>query len=282
MGSNSVPVLATLFLLSYAKLLRTVILAVAFTFITFKDVVWLQDGNVRYFSPKHIPLFLTALIFLFLFILPLTLLVLLAPCLQARSHHKAFRWVNRLKPFLDAYQGPYSDKFRFWTGLLLILRIVLFIMDAANYKNDKPISFFWTTATVGPIAIFCLSKRNIYRSKFANFLETLSLLNTSTLFAVSWLTTSTGYDGWYILREYATYISVAVTMISFIIVMLHRLHQSVENKVKRRFRQKKRNKRRRHSSLTDTEPVVSAPTSTMVELDNCTGSQLKEPLLDSN
>ena len=54
MGSNSVPVLATLFLLSYAKLLRTIILAVAFTFITFKDVVWFQYGNVRYFSPKHI------------------------------------------------------------------------------------------------------------------------------------------------------------------------------------------------------------------------------------
>ena len=129
MGSNSVPVLATLFLLSYAKLLRTIILAVAFTSLTFKDVVWLQDGNVEYFSPKHIPLFLTALTFTLLFILPLTLLVLLAPCLQARSHHKAFRWVNRLKPFLDAYQGPYSDKFRFWTGLLLILRIVLFIMQ---------------------------------------------------------------------------------------------------------------------------------------------------------
>ena len=123
-GNNAVPVLATLFFLSYAKLLRTIIAAVAFTFIVFRDdsyiTVWLRDGNVEYFDPKHVALFLVALLFVFLYVIPLTLLVLLAPCLQARSHHKAFKWVNRLKPFLDAYQGPYSDKFRYWTGLLVI------------------------------------------------------------------------------------------------------------------------------------------------------------------
>ena len=36
-GSNSVPVLATLFLLSYAKLLRIIISIVSFTFIEFED-----------------------------------------------------------------------------------------------------------------------------------------------------------------------------------------------------------------------------------------------------
>ena len=36
-GSNSVPVLTTLFLLSYAKLLRNIIAAVSFTFLEFED-----------------------------------------------------------------------------------------------------------------------------------------------------------------------------------------------------------------------------------------------------
>ena len=85
-GNNAVPVLATLFYLSYAKLLRAIIAAVAFTFIVFKDdsyiTVWLRDGNVKYFDSKHIALFLVALLFIFLYVIPLTLLVLLAPCLQ--------------------------------------------------------------------------------------------------------------------------------------------------------------------------------------------------------
>ena len=219
-GSNSVPVLATLFLLSYAKLLRTIIAAVSFTFIVFEDgsdiTVWLRDGNIEYFNTKYAVLFFVALIFTFLYILPLTLLVLLAPCLQARSHHKAFRWVNRLKPFLDAYQGPYSKNFRYWTGLLLVLRIVLFVIDAANYENDPSMSFYWTVTILCPVAMICLLKKNVYRHKFANHIETVSLLNIVVLYSVNWLTMTTTYKKWYPIKVYTTYFSVTLMMVAFI------------------------------------------------------------------
>ena len=176
--------------------------------------------------------FLVALLFTLLYILPLTLLVLLAPCLQARSHHKAFRWVNRLKPFLDAYhdQGPYSDKFRFWTGLLLILRIVLFIIDASNYRNDPSMSFFCTIGVIILLAIV-LVRFGVYRHTLANCIELLSLLNLVILFAVSWLTTTTEYPKWCPIREYATYISVAVTMLMLIGIMLYQLIVAIHPKL---------------------------------------------------
>ena len=230
-GSNSVPVLATLFLLSYAKLLRTFIAATSFTYIEFDDLtyltVWLTDGNLKYFAPQHTILFLVAILFGFFYILPLTLLVLLAPCLQARSHHKAFRWVNRLKPFLDAYQGPYSDKFRFWTGLLLILRIVLFVVYAFNYDNDPSMSFFWTIIVLFPFAMLCLNTRNVYRHKLANHIETLSLLNIVILCCVNWLTTTTTYSTWKPIREYATYSSVVLMMITFTGIVLYQLVRKI-------------------------------------------------------
>ena len=51
-GSNTVSVLATLFLLAYAKLLQTIITAVSFTTLTDKQgitsAVWLLDGNLAY------------------------------------------------------------------------------------------------------------------------------------------------------------------------------------------------------------------------------------------
>ena len=225
-GNNSVPVLATLFLLSYAKLLRTIITVVSFTFVDFEGkfraTVWLEDGNVKYFQSAHIALVFVALIFLFLFTLPLTLLVLLAPCLQARSHHKALKWVNRLKPFLDAYQGPYSDKFRFWTGVLLLGRLVLFLVYALNFKNDPSIGFFWTVV-IGNTLAAILIWRSVYRHKLANGIELLSHVNLVILCLFDWLTTTTSYRTWQIARQYAAYISVAIMMLVFLVIVLYQV-----------------------------------------------------------
>ena len=286
-GNNAVPVLATLFFLSYAKLLRTIIAATAFTFIVFKDdsyiTVWLRDGNVKYFDLKHTVLFLVAISFVFLYILPLTLLVLLAPCLQARSHHKAFRWVNRLKPFLDAYQGPYSDKFRFWTGLLLIVRLLLVIIDASNYETDPSMSFFCTMGVTIPLAVV-LIKAAVYRHTLANCIELFSLLNLVILFAVSWLTTTTGYLKWHKIREYATYISVAVTMLAFMGIILYQLLAAIHPKLIMVVYPKVFNRQDKSTEQTTGETAhavsVEPPTSTTVELQEC--DQLKEPLLETN
>ena len=61
-GSNAVPVLATLFLLSYTKLLRAVIAAVSPIAITDQNatshLLWATDGNVAFLHGAHIPLFL--------------------------------------------------------------------------------------------------------------------------------------------------------------------------------------------------------------------------------
>ena len=61
-GKNSVQVLATLFLLSFGKLIRAVISAVIFTNIVSYDEtvnmsVWLLDANVHYLHGKHRILF---------------------------------------------------------------------------------------------------------------------------------------------------------------------------------------------------------------------------------
>ena len=97
LGSNPVSVLATLILLSYAKILRTLIAAVYFTHLeypTYSRRVWLYDANIGYIFGKHIPLFLVAvLVFLILF-LPYTLLLIFGQWLQAISHLRLFSWVN--------------------------------------------------------------------------------------------------------------------------------------------------------------------------------------------
>ena len=119
-GDTSVPVLATLLLLSYAKMLRSIITIFSFTTLEYPDnvtaKVWSFDGNLKYLSLKHIPLFLFALINLLLLWLPYTVVLLSAQWLVTQTHRKGLHW---LKPFLDAYYGPFKDMHHYWVGVCL-------------------------------------------------------------------------------------------------------------------------------------------------------------------
>ena len=112
-GSNTVSVLATLFLLSYAELLRTIIASISFTVLTDRHgntpAVWLLDGNILSMKGSHVPLVIMSIVALVVYVLTFTLLVLLSPWLQAKSSHHLLHWVTRIKPLLDAYQGPYRN-----------------------------------------------------------------------------------------------------------------------------------------------------------------------------
>jgi len=63
-----------LFLLSYAKLLRTIITSLSFTFLEYPNwsrvALWTSNGNIQYFSSEHTPLFLVAVAVLLLLWLP--------------------------------------------------------------------------------------------------------------------------------------------------------------------------------------------------------------------
>ena len=57
---------------------------------------------------SHIPLVVMSIVALVVYVIPFTILVLLGPWLQARSGHCLLRWVNKIKPLLDAYQVQHS------------------------------------------------------------------------------------------------------------------------------------------------------------------------------
>ena len=182
-GSSAVSVLATLFLLSYAKLQRTVITAFSFTYLQnyYGDgrslAVWLYDGNVPFLQGKHIALFLMALAVTVFFLFPFTLLLLFAPCLQASNHFLIKRVRMKLLPLLDAYQAPYKDKFRFWTGLMLVVRSILLVGFGLNILGDPDINNL-LTVTVLAILLCCTWIIGIvYKNTSLNILEASFILN---------------------------------------------------------------------------------------------------------
>ena len=137
---NVVKVLATLFLLSYTKLQRTVVAIMSFTTLKYPSgevrYVWLYDANVEFFKGKHLYLGIAGILVLVFLIVPYTLCLTFFQQLQACSGHRLFQWVNRLKPLFDSYAGPYKDKYRFWTGMLLVVRTVLIVLFTVNVAGS--------------------------------------------------------------------------------------------------------------------------------------------------
>ena len=145
LGKNSVHVLATLFLLSYAKLLRTTITTLMPATLHVFDnngepvanqtqLVWAFDGNLLYGRVPHVFLLIFALVVLTFLWLPYTFILLFIQPLRSVSGHRCFRWVNRQKPFLEAYTGPLNDNVQYWIGLLLLARFVLLLTFTLTYS----------------------------------------------------------------------------------------------------------------------------------------------------
>ena len=180
-GKNAVKVLATLLLLSYTKLLRTIITVLSFTYIIYPDnstrYVWLYDGNIDYLKGKHIYLFAAAAVFLLFLVLPYTLVLVFIQSLQAKSEWKVFSWVNKLKPLFDAYTGPYQDKHRFWTGFLLLVRNILLLVFAFNTLGDPSLNLLVITLASLSLTVLFGVFHPVYKKRYCNILEFSFYLN---------------------------------------------------------------------------------------------------------
>ena len=80
LGNRGVPVLGTLFLLSYVKLLQISFSVIKFSTLTYYDdesttLVWSKDGNISYTDLRLIVLLVVGIATL-LFLLPYTVLLL--------------------------------------------------------------------------------------------------------------------------------------------------------------------------------------------------------------
>ena len=221
LGNNPVAVLATLFLLSYAKLLRTIITALSFTFLQYPDgsevAVWLYDGNLQYLKGSHIPLFLFASLALLFVFLPYTMFLFLGQWLQALSHWKILSLMNsaRVKVFLDVYHAPYCPKHRYWTGFLLLLRCLLFLVFAFNALGNTSVNLLAiTSATLGLAFLARLSAR-IYQKWYLELLEASFFLNLGILAAGTYHIDLAGGN-----QAALVYLSVSIAFITFVTIAI--------------------------------------------------------------
>ena len=126
-----IPVIATIFLLSYGKLLLMTA-KVQYSYTTLynlsdntKTVVWMWDATITLFSIKILFLFIASLLLVLIVLLPLTFF-LLCTKIPLRIRFLA----KYLKPYLDVLQAPFKDNYRHFPGLELSIRWISFAIGS--------------------------------------------------------------------------------------------------------------------------------------------------------
>ena len=237
-GSHAVPALATLFLMSYTKILLTVTNALSMSHLPCNDsilTVWSVDGSIEYGSGKHLVLVIMSCGVLVMG-LAYPVLVLCAPLLERYSDKcipQQCKWnpVARLKPLLDAYGGPYKDRYRFWTGVTLMVRLILTVTFSFTSGKLAVINASIIITIVVGIFTFWFIAKGVYKKMCISILELFYLLNLILLSTVSLAILSLKSDDFLL----ATIISVSLSIVVFLVTMAMHLKWNFNlRKIKRR------------------------------------------------
>ena len=243
-GRQAIPVLATMILLSYTKLIRTVFQVLHSKQIPCTDsknntvllLRWYIDANVEYLRGCHIPLFLFSLAVLILLIVPYTFYLLTIPLFEgALSKYMCScqKFLIYMKPFFDAYGGPYKDRRRFWTGFLLLIRVILALVVSLDIEANASLDVL-TSLLIVIIFNYRISK-GIYRYYPLDYLEEFFILN---LMFMAYMNVQTSNDKEKCKGQVSSIILVSISFVVFCgIIFYHvrdrllksRLHQSITN-----------------------------------------------------
>lgn len=174
-----IPVIATIFLLSYNKLLLTTakVLCSYRTIHSLPDnedsVIWFWDTGTPLVGIKFLTLLTVCLLVFLMILLPFNLLLLFT------KFSYRFRFVAEyLKPYLDAYQAPFKNNCYYYFGIELLLRPIAFAIGNRLLDSHK------TVAIAAFLCITCLLYLCIvrpFKSRANMFLYVSYLFNATCL-----------------------------------------------------------------------------------------------------
>ena len=232
--SNIISVLATLVLMSFTKISRnitSVFMATTLRCGNNVQLVWSIDGNMEYLATKHLILVVFSAIGL-VFLVLYTIILTFYQWLQHVSNYKFCKASRRIifffHPFIEAYTGPYIAKYRYWTGVLLVTRIVItttfmYTSGSIAYTNNYVIILIEGTI------IFNILHPTLYQSLFNYYCERFFHLNFFVLCLLNSVLVQSPY------KQYSfviTICSVAASFIMFIVIVVQQLYkQYLANKL---------------------------------------------------
>ena len=226
-GRRIIPVLATIILLSYTKLLQVIFTVLSFTHLDYPDgsrVIWLYNGNITFGKGTHLSLLIVSLILLVIVVLPYIVLLVLFPLIINIAYFKSNKVVrymkelNILKDFVDTYLNPYKYHPHcgvYWPALLLITRTFHVIVFASTL-GDPGVNLFVIIANTFLFVILNLAVGGVYKSRLLTVLETSYLLNIGILGAATAVSDLFGVH-----QAIVVYLSIVIAIITFASVYIY-------------------------------------------------------------
>jgi hypothetical protein len=124
---------------------------------------------------------------------------------------------------MEAYHAPYKPKYRYWTGLLLFIRILLNIVVMANTSGNPHTNLLAITILVA--FLFLLKAYlgdGIYKRRLLNYLETTYYFNLMLFSLVSFNSRDNSHN-----QKVAINTSVSITFVMTVCTLLYHIHYTL-------------------------------------------------------
>ena len=222
---NPVATLATLILISYGKLFHVVLLAQPFTYAALSypngdtKYLWLPDGTVPYLAGRHTVLFVAALLIL-LICVAYSFLLLCWQLILYLPNWKIFKCIKNptFYLFMEAYHVPYTPKHRYWTGMLLLARAIIYLVAAANVSGDPQVQLVSIVFILSCIILLkMVIATKIFKKWLIDSLESFFYFNIIFLASFTSYNLSTGNN-----QDGIAYTSVVLSItVTLFIILFH-------------------------------------------------------------
>ena len=225
---DPVATLATLILLSYTKLLQTVITSFSFVYLRYpngtRELRWLPDASIQFAAGKHIGLICVAISILMLgltytFLIFLWQWLLNTKCKWSRN--------QKLHYFIDTYHIPHSRKHRYWTGLLLLVRIITYIISSFSLSTDPRITLLSVVIIMCSLLLYKITFLvKAYKNWLLNTIDSFVLFNIAIFTIFTWFThDDLNSKNKEILQAFVAYISVGIVIILTILIITFHIYR---------------------------------------------------------
>ena len=219
------------------------------------------DGNVKYFRGKHTALAVVALLIILIGV-PYTVLLFLWQWIVGLSQWKVFKWTknSKLNVFIATYHAPFNGKYRYWTGLLLMVRVVLYITASVTVSaNPQTIPLTMCILVGGLLLIKGSSSIRVYKTALTDILDTVLYFNLLVLAVVSLYDFKTNIVSQRVVAD----ISTVITLILLVGAICYQMFLCVKKKKTSQENKENPPLPHKHSSPTKnvvTQSIVEIPT----------------------
>ena len=146
--------------------------------------------------------------------------------------------IGKLHPLFDAYTGPFKFRHRYWTGLLLLARVFLFLVFSLNSSNDPSINQLTIAISMLCLLAYLALVGGVYRQWPLSLLEIVFLSNLGILSAACGVYQEESA------RLITTQISTGTTFALFVaIIVYHLVRRAMQSRGGRALKKYVRKKR---------------------------------------